>query len=56
MVRHFGVTVPGGVEYVGLRTRTLRETGNWIVITDCFDAFNTVKRTVVLAGVANECR
>ncbi|CAN0590974.1 unnamed protein product, partial [Laminaria digitata] len=29
-------------------------TGNWIiVITDCSNAFNTVKRTVVLEEVAN---
>ena len=27
-VRQFGVAVPGGVEHVGLRARTLHETGN----------------------------
>ena len=32
--------MPGGVEYVGLRVRTVHETGNWLVITDCFNAFN----------------
>ena len=52
-MRQFGVDVPGGVEYVGLRARTLHETGNWLVITDCSNAFNTVKRTAVLAEVAN---
>ena len=49
-VRQFGVAVPGGVEHVGLRARTLHETGNWLVLTDCSNAFNTVKRTAVLAG------
>ncbi|CAN0589122.1 unnamed protein product, partial [Laminaria digitata] len=33
--------------------RTLRETGNWLVLTDCCNAFNTVKRTAVLEDVAN---
>ena len=41
-VRQFGVAVPRRVE-----------TGNWLVITDCSNAFNTVKRTAVLAGVPN---
>ncbi|CAN0554696.1 unnamed protein product, partial [Laminaria digitata] len=49
----FGVAVPGGVEHVGLRARTLHETGNWLVRTDCSNAFNTVKRTAVLKEVAN---
>ncbi|CAM9601111.1 unnamed protein product, partial [Laminaria digitata] len=52
-VRQFGVAVPGGVEHVGLRARTLHETGNWVVLTDCSNAFNTVKRTAVLEVVAN---
>ena len=52
-VRQFGVTVPGGEEHVELRARTLHETGNWLVITDCSNAFNTVKRTASLAEVAN---
>ncbi|CAM9931394.1 unnamed protein product, partial [Laminaria digitata] len=52
-VRQFGVAVPGGVEHVGLRARTLHETGNWLVHTDCSNAFNTVKRTAVLEEVAN---
>ena len=50
-VRQFGVA--GGVEHVGLRARTLHEAGNWLVITDCSNALNTVKRTAVLAEVAN---
>ncbi|CAN0492541.1 unnamed protein product, partial [Laminaria digitata] len=49
----FGVAVPGGVEHVGLRARTLHETGNWLVLADCSNAFNTVKRTAVLEEVAN---
>ena len=44
-VRQFGVTVPGQVEHVGLTPRTLHETGNWIVITECSNAINIVKRT-----------
>ncbi|CAN0389470.1 unnamed protein product, partial [Laminaria digitata] len=52
-VSQFGVTVPGGVEHVGLRARTLHETGNWLVLTDCSNAFDTVKRTAVLEEVAN---
>ena len=42
-VRQFGITVPGGVEHVGLRARTLHETGNWLVINDCSNDLNTVK-------------
>ena len=38
---------------MGSRARTLHETGNWFVLTDCSNAFNTVKRTVVLAEAAN---
>ena len=52
-VRQFGVAAPGGVEHVGLRARMLHETGNWLVITDCSNAFSTVKRMAVLAEVAN---
>ena len=52
-VRQFGVTVPGGVEHVDLRARTLHETGNWLVLTDCSNAFNTVKRKAVLAEAAH---
>ncbi|CAN0095586.1 unnamed protein product, partial [Laminaria digitata] len=52
-VRQFGVAVPGGVEHVGSRARTLHETGNWLVLTDSSNAFHTVKRTAVLEEVAN---
>ena len=52
-VRQFGVAVPGGVEHTCLRARMLHEIGNCIVLTDCSNVFNTVKRTVVLAEVIN---
>ena len=52
-VRHFGVTVPGRVDHVSLRARTLHETGDWLVLTDSSNAFNTVRRSAVLAEVAN---
>ncbi|CAN0290043.1 unnamed protein product, partial [Laminaria digitata] len=51
-VRQYGVW-PGGKGHMGLRTRTLHETGNWLVLTDCLNAFNTVKRAAVLEEVAN---
>ena len=41
------------MEHVRLRARTLHAAGNWLVITDCSNAFNTVKRRAVLAEVAN---
>ena len=41
-VRQFGFTVPGLVGHVGLRARTLHETGNWLGLTDYSNAFNTV--------------
>ena len=41
-VRQFGVAVPGGVEHVGLRAKPLHETGNWLVLADSSNAFNTV--------------
>ena len=47
------VAVPGGVGHVGLRARMLHETGNWLILTDCSNAFNAVKRTAVLEEVAN---
>ena len=46
------VTVPRRFEDVGVRARALHETGNWIMLTDCPNAFNTVNRTAVLAKVA----
>ena len=50
-MRQFGVAVPGGVEYVGLRARTLHATGNWLGIAYCSNAFSTVKTSAVLAEV-----
>ena len=52
-VSQFGVAVPAGVEHMGFRARTLHETGNWLVLTDCPHAFNTVRRTAVLEETAN---
>lgn len=31
----------------------LHETDNWLILTDCFYAFNTVKRKAMLAEAAN---
>lgn len=53
-LRLVGVTVPGGMEHVGLRARTLlHKTGNRRVITDCSYTFDTVKKTVLLTEVTN---
>lgn len=52
-LRQFGVVAPEGGEHVGLRARLQHEVGNWLVITDCSNASNTVKKAAVLAGVAN---
>ena len=49
----FGVAVPGGVEHVSLRARTVHETGNWLVLVAWSNALNTVRRTAVLPAVAN---
>ena len=38
---------------MGLRARTLHDTGNWLVLTDCSNAVNTVKRKAVVAEAAN---
>ena len=38
---------------MGLRARTLHETGNWFVLTDCSNAPNTVKTMAMLAEAAN---
>ncbi|CAN0517302.1 unnamed protein product, partial [Laminaria digitata] len=48
----YAAAVPGGGEHMGLRART-HETGNWLLLTDCPNAFNAVKRTAVLKEVAN---
>ena len=50
--RQFGVGVRGGVEQVALRARVHREARNWLILTDCSNAFNTVKETAVLAEAA----
>ena len=47
-----GSEYEGGVEQVTLRARVHREETNWLILTDCSNAFNTVKRTAVLAEVA----
>ena len=38
---------------MGLGARTLHEAGNWLVIADCSNVFNTPNRTAVLAEAAN---
>ena len=50
--RQFGVGVRGGVEQVALRARMHHEANNWLTLTDCSNAFNTVKRTAMLAEAA----
>ena len=52
-VRQLGFAVPAAVQHVGLRAQTLHKTGNWLLITDCSNAFNTMKRMAVLAEVSN---
>ena len=37
------------MEQVALRARVHHEAKNWLILTECFNAFNTVKRTGVLA-------
>ena len=39
----------GGMEQVALRARIHHETKNWLILADCSYAFNTVKRTAMLA-------
>ena len=50
--RQFGVGVQGGVEQVALRARMHHEAKNWLIHMDCFNAFDTVKRTAVLTEAA----
>ena len=52
--RQFGVGVRGGVEQVAVHTRVHHEARNWLILTDCSNAFNTVKRMAVL-GEATTC-
>ena len=41
-----------GGEQVALRARVHHEAKNWLTLTDCSNAFNTVKRTAMLAEAA----
>lgn len=52
-MRQFWVAVPGRVEHPELRVRALHGIGNGLVLTDCFNALNTVNRTAVLGEDAN---
>ena len=47
--RQFGVVIRGGVEQVVL---VHHEAKNRLILTDCSNAFNTVKRTAMLAEAA----
>ena len=40
------------MEKVALRARVHHEAKNWLILTHCSNAFNTVKRTAMLAEVA----
>ena len=51
-VRQFGITVPGEVEHVSQRARTLHEAGHWLVLTVCSNASNTIRRTSMHAEMA----
>ena len=42
------------MEQVALRARVHHEARNWLILTDCSNAFNTVKRTAV-HGEAATC-
>ncbi|CAN0427917.1 unnamed protein product, partial [Scytosiphon promiscuus] len=44
----FGVAVAGGVERVAMEAQLVHQTGNWIIQTDCSNAFNTGKRTAII--------
>ena len=48
--RQLGVGVRGGK--VALRARVHHEAKNWLILTDCSNVFNTVKRTAMLAEAA----
>ena len=48
-MRQFGVGIRGGVEQVELRARMHHEAKDWLILTDCSNAFNKAKRTTVLA-------
>ena len=40
------------MEKVAFRALVHREAKNWLIVTDCSNAFNTVDRTAVLAEAA----
>ena len=48
----FGVAVAGGVERVAMEAQLVHHTGNWVFQTDCSNAFNTGKRTAIMAQAA----
>lgn len=48
----FGVAVVGGVEKVAMHAQLAYQTGYWMIQTDCSNAFNTAKRTVIMAQAA----
>ena len=50
--RQFGAGAQGGVEQAALRARMHHEAKNWLILTDCSNAFNTAKRTAVLTEAA----
>ena len=50
--RQFGVGVRGGVAQVALSARVHHEARNWLILSDCSNTFNTVKRTAVLTETA----
>lgn len=51
-VGQFGIDVPGEVQHVELGARAIPKSGNWPILTNCSNAFNTASKTVVLAEVA----
>ena len=48
--RQFGVGVQGGVEQVALRARVHHEEKNWLILTDCSNAFNTSEADCYACG------
>ncbi|CAB1115520.1 unnamed protein product [Ectocarpus sp. CCAP 1310/34] len=48
----FGAAVVGGVEQVAMDAQLVHQTGHWVVQTDCSNAFNTGKRTAIMAQAA----
>ena len=48
----YGVAVAGGVEKVAMHAQLVHQTGHWVIQTDCSNAFNTAKRTAIMAQAA----